>query len=174
MKNCLDLWISHCLSSSLFLIFLTIAHINRILSLSYAFFAKMIVRIKLKSLLKRFKCFMIFLQKEMTISFFMISLNKFRIFFKTNLIIFFSSLKLHQLNINLTNIAIIFGNFWISSNSLFILLKSLRKFTFLIKSSTLLVMLLAELRVYVLFGLFLFLDLFKFLHFILHLRITIL
>lgn len=129
VEDSLNLWISHGFSGSFFLIFLSIAHVDGILSFSNALFTKIIIRIKFKSRLIRLKRFMIFLQEEVTVSFFMISFKEFRIFFNGNFIIFFCPLELHQLDIHLTNIAVILGNFRIPSDGLFIFLKRLWEFS---------------------------------------------
>lgn len=134
----LNFRILHSSFSSLLLIFLSVAVENCHLSLLYSLFTQLILRIYFQSSLIRFKCLVIFLQEEMTVTFFRISFDIMSIFSQGLFETVSSSSEFHQLDINCSLVTVIFGYFRISSDCLLILVKSLWEFTWIKKISYLL------------------------------------
>jgi hypothetical protein len=70
---------------------------------------------------------MVLFEEEMAISLLVVGLLEVGVFLQSSLITLFSSLEFHQLDVDLADIAVVFGHFGISLDSFFVLLQCLRE-----------------------------------------------
>ena len=74
-------------------------------------------------------CFVVFLEEEVAISLLVIGFQEFGVFLQDCIITFLRSLEFHELNVGLTDVAVVFSIIGVSSTGLLVFLQSLGEFT---------------------------------------------
>jgi hypothetical protein len=107
---------------------LAVGEVNGLLGFLQSLFTEVVIRVSLQSGLIGLKRFVVLLEEEVAISLFVIGLDEVRIFLKSEVIVLFGPLELHQLDIDLSNVAVVLGSFWISLHCFLVFLQSLWEF----------------------------------------------
>lgn len=127
LQDGLDFGISHRPLGSLFLVLRVAAHVDSCLRLFDSLSTEFIFRISLQASFKTLQSFVVLLHEEVAVSLFVVGLLEGRVFFEGKFVVFLGSLELHQLDVDLTDVAVKFGIVWVSADCLLVLLEGLRE-----------------------------------------------
>lgn len=104
----------------LLLVLLAVAVENGELGFLYALLTQLILRVDFESSLIGFKCFMVLFKEEVAVTFFGVGFDIFRIFVQGLFKAVSGSCEFHKFDVGGALVAMIFGNFRVSPDSLLV------------------------------------------------------
>lgn len=127
----MDLRVSHCFLCSLLLVLLAVGQIDCLLCLLEAFLTEVVIGVSLEAGFIGLKGFVVLLEEEVAVSFLVVCLNEVGVLLEGDFIALFSPLELHEFDVDLTDIAVILGDLWVSPHCLLVFLEGLWEFAYI-------------------------------------------